>query len=561
MAAPVGQWRATYAPGTSLILAGPTSLVLLREPGTAQERLVNALWEQVMRSATMGELAARLAVFSIDKLPGFAALFWTSKGMRSLVRGDVTVTDPSSGNVVASGSDIQTWSESGLGNLTRVSVITGEEAEPGPVLPLVVGVAYASWVCLDASADAQVRSPQEIPEDESEYTSPVSLAAPSRSPAASSTSRVVLSVSQDGPSTTTAASPWDLAPGPAAAAVPPMDSAAQAVPAEGPPMDSAAPSALAEAPPMSSTAPAAPAEAASMSATVAGPPDPLTETSEAGPPSITSEDPWGSDDDGPDTEPMPAVDDGDEQPLVGRAVARSIDSTEADLESKSVEPVGDDILEADTQLMEVPVEHPAFDPQLHGRQQAAATQAAMPPPVAADVDDTPPTLPLSSSPRTPLAQDPSTESLIMAADCPHGHSNPPAAATCRMCGAAIAPQRPRLIHRPVLCVLQASDGTTADVDRAVLVGRAPDPDRSNFKAPRLMSVQSPGHDISRTHVEVAPEGWQVIATDLNSTNGTVLIRPGGYERQQLAPGEHVPVQPGSVLDLGDGVSITVALPS
>ncbi|HKF89475.1 MAG TPA: FHA domain-containing protein [Propionibacteriaceae bacterium] len=548
MAAPMGQWRATYAPGTSLILAGPTSLVLLREPGTAQERLVNALWEQVMRSATMGELAARLAVFSIDKLPGFAALFWTSKGMRSLVRGDVTVTDPSSGNVVASGSDIQTWSESGLGNLTRVSVITGEEAEPGPVLPLVVGVAYASWVCLDASADAQVRSPQEIPEEEFEYTSPVSLAAASRNPAASSTSPVVLSVSQDRSSTAAAAPAGDLAAAPAA-------------PAEGPPVGSAAPSAPAEGPPMDSSAQVVPAETAPMSSTVEGLPDPPTEPFEAGPLSTTSEDPWGSDDDGPDTEPMPAVEDGDEQPLqVGLAVDRSTDSREADLESKSAG-VSDDILEADTQLMEVPIEHPAFNPQLYERQQAAATQAAMPPPVAADVDDTPPTLPLSSSPRAPLAQDPSTESLIMAADCPHGHSNPPAAATCRMCGAAIAPQRPRLIHRPVLCVLQASDGTTADVDRAVLVGRAPDPDRSNFKAPRLMSVQSPGHDISRTHVEVAPKGWQVIAIDLNSTNGTVLIRPGGNERQQLAPGEHVPVQPGSVLDLGDGVSITVALPS
>src|SRR5215203_7138075 len=264
MAAPMGQWRATYAPGTSLILAGPTSLVLLREPGTAQERLVNALWEQVMRSATMSELAARLAVFSVDKLPGFAALFWTSKGMRSLVRGDVTITDPSSGDVIASGSDIQTWSESGLGNLTCVNLITGEEAEPGPVLPLVVGVAYASWVCLDASADAQVTSPQEIPEEEFEYTSPVDLAAPSRSPAASSTSPVVLSVSQDGSSTATAASPWDLAAGPVAAAVPPMGSAAPAALAEGPPMGSAAAAASAEGPAMGSSAPAASAEGPAM---------------------------------------------------------------------------------------------------------------------------------------------------------------------------------------------------------------------------------------------------------------------------------------------------------
>src|SRR5215203_6955352 len=264
MAAPMGQWRATYAPGTSLLLAGPTSLVLLREPGAAQERLVNALWEQVMRSATMSELAARLAVFSVDKLPGFAALFWTSKGMRSLVRGDVTITDPSSGDVIASGSDIQTWSESGLGNLTCVNLITGEEAEPGPVLPLVVGVAYASWVCLDTSADAQVTSPQEIPEEEFEYISPVGLAAPSRSPAASSTSPAVLSASQDGSSTATAASPWDLATGPVAAAVPPMGSAAPAASAEGPAMGSSAPAASAEGPPMDSSAPAAPAEAAPM---------------------------------------------------------------------------------------------------------------------------------------------------------------------------------------------------------------------------------------------------------------------------------------------------------
>jgi hypothetical protein len=533
MAASVGHWRATYAPGTSLILAGPTSLVLLREPGAAQERLVNALWEQVVRSATMSELAARLAVFSVDKLPGFAALFWTSKGMRSLVRGDVSITDPSSGSVIATGSDIQTWSESGLGNLRCVSVSAGEEAERGAVLPLVVGVAYASWVCLDASGDAQLTSPQEVPEKEVGYISPVTLAAPSMSPAAFSTSPAASSASQDGASSSDAAAwPSDLAAGSVAAAVRPMSSAA--------------PPALTEAPPVGT----------------AGPPtDPPMAAPQAGPSSITSEDPWGPDDDGPDTEPMPAVeDDGEPPPQVGWPVERAIDSTgESEVELKPAE-AADDMLEADTQLMEVPVERPPFDAQLAAPQQAAAAQAAMPPPVSADVD-TPPTLPLSTSRSTPAPQGPTTESLIMAADCPYGHSNPPAAATCRMCGAAIPPQRPRLVHRPVLCVLEASDGTTADVDRAVLVGRAPDPDRSHFKAPRLMVVRSPGHDISRTHVEVAPEGWQVMATDLNSTNGTVLIRPGGYERQQLAPGEHVPVQPGSILDLGDGVSIALVLPS
>ena len=59
----------------------------------------------------------------------------------------------------------------------------------------------------------------------------------------------------------------------------------------------------------------------------------------------------------------------------------------------------------------------------------------------------------------------------------------------------------------MLAVLRSSDGTTAEVDRAVLIGRAPSGQRSSARAPRLMTVPSPGHDISRTHLEVAPEGW------------------------------------------------------
>jgi len=51
-----------------------------------------------------------------------------------------------------------------------------------------------------------------------------------------------------------------------------------------------------------------------------------------------------------------------------------------------------------------------------------------------------------------------------------------------------------------------------------------------------------------------------LVTDLNSTNGTILVRPGGVDRQQLAPGEPVPVQVGSVIELGDGVSVLIDFP-
>ena len=99
----------------------------------------------------------------------------------------------------------------------------------------------------------------------------------------------------------------------------------------------------------------------------------------------------------------------------------------------------------------------------------------------------------------------SQDSLIMAVVCQYGHASPQNATMCRICGSPIAPQGPQLLPRPVLAVLRASDGATAEVDRAVLVGRAPSAQRSSARAPRLLTVPSPGHDISRTHLEVAPE--------------------------------------------------------
>jgi pSer/pThr/pTyr-binding forkhead associated (FHA) protein len=75
-----------------------------------------------------------------------------------------------------------------------------------------------------------------------------------------------------------------------------------------------------------------------------------------------------------------------------------------------------------------------------------------------------------------------------------------------------------------------------------------------------MTVPSPGHDISRTHLEVLPDGWQVVVTDLHSTNGTTLIGPGGVGREQLMPGTPQPVELGSVIELGDGISVLIDFP-
>jgi pSer/pThr/pTyr-binding forkhead associated (FHA) protein len=115
-----------------------------------------------------------------------------------------------------------------------------------------------------------------------------------------------------------------------------------------------------------------------------------------------------------------------------------------------------------------------------------------------------------------------------------------------------------VVAQPVLALLRASDGAEVPVDRTVLVGRAPA--QTVGIGARLLTVPSPDQDISRTHLEVAPDGWRVLVTDLHSTNGTLLVPPGGRDQRLLPPGEAVAVELGSVLELADGVSVLVDVP-
>jgi len=59
---------------------------------------------------------------------------------------------------------------------------------------------------------------------------------------------------------------------------------------------------------------------------------------------------------------------------------------------------------------------------------------------------------------------------------------------------------------------------------------------------------------------VAVRNWEIIATDLHSTNGTMVVRPG-QAPARMVPGSAVTIEPGTLLDLGDGGVITVGLPA
>ncbi len=159
MSSNVAGWRASHVPGRWPVLMGPSSLVVL-DPSTSVD--LTGLWEKVVGSASMVELVTALAAVGPDQSPDLVALFWSPSGMRSLVRGNIRLLDPSTAEVVADGAGMLTWREVGLDDRDQLEIDLGA----GPVgtrgLPLVVGAVRAGAIRVEAGAASPVISPQAL---------------------------------------------------------------------------------------------------------------------------------------------------------------------------------------------------------------------------------------------------------------------------------------------------------------------------------------------------------------------------------------------------------------
>jgi hypothetical protein len=103
--------------------------------------------------------------------------------------------------------------------------------------------------------------------------------------------------------------------------------------------------------------------------------------------------------------------------------------------------------------------------------------------------------------------------------------------------------------------IRVSTGQVVTLDRTVIIGRRPRSTRaSGATMPHLVAVDSPQQDISRSHLEIRPEGDTVVVIDLHTTNGSTLLRSGA-DPVRLHPGEQTLVLSGDVIDLGDGVEV------
>ena len=104
--------------------------------------------------------------------------------------------------------------------------------------------------------------------------------------------------------------------------------------------------------------------------------------------------------------------------------------------------------------------------------------------------------------------------------------------------------------------LELPNNQRESLSQPVIIGRSPSVSQvSGTELPRLVSI--PGsQDISRNHARFAVEGGTVVVTDLHSRNGTSVALPG-KPAQMLRKGEPTAVLPGTIVDLGGGVSLTV----
>jgi hypothetical protein len=184
------------------------------------------------------------------------------------------------------------------------------------------------------------------------------------------------------------------------------------------------------------------------------------------------------------------------------------------------------------------------EPDVHPDPEAPAPSAAQPGP--------------AEQPRRDASDDPANHDGDTSTDLPlppYDGRPPP--------GIPGQPLAPPVTARPV-ARLVLSTGEVVEVDRAILVGRAPEARRfASTEQPRLVTVPSPQQEISSTHLEVRPgsgaDHGMAVVTDLGSTNGTVLVQPG-LPPEDLRAGMAVSLIPGAILDLGDGVTIQTANP-
>lgn len=461
---------------------------------------------------------------SLAALPPFALAIAEPGGVRVAVRGDVEIIVEGDGVEAVSGTGVATWTERFLPGAVRATIVpAGATTAPAADVPLRSGVVRADQIRLELGA-----SPTRV--------DPAVPAAAASAASAASAAPAAGAAEPSDPEEMSDAEEPPAAAASAASAISSISAASSAPAISSAPAASSA-SVIDSVPPglfgaRAATAPAAasePAEtAAPVAATAAEPAPPAESESDAAPesppePGVAPRADTSADTLIPeataaeDAEPAPV----DEYDLLwGETVARPVSAA-------AIAPV-----EAETDAAD-----------------AAAAPGAEPGP-APSADPAPP----AAAPRPAAADAPATPDGLG----DHDGATIAVADVRAMRAERIAFESTDSVpaRRPARGRIRLSTGRVVELERPVVIGRRPKSTRtSGAELPTLVAVDSPEQDISRSHVEIRAEGEHVLVTDLDTTNGTVLLR-GGNEPVRLHPNEPTMVVTGDVLDLGDEVTVT-----
>ena len=173
----------------------------------------------------------------------------------------------------------------------------------------------------------------------------------------------------------------------------------------------------------------------------------------------------------------------------------------------------------------------------------------VPPPDPSDPDVTLPPLPVGDL--LPAVAGPDERgSLVAARCCSEGHPNPTTAAACERCG-ELLPAGAGVVHvpRPSLGRLRLDDGQEIELADELLIGRNPDRDDTTARQD-LRRVKVHGDKVSRSHLEIRYQGWDILVADCGSTNGTFVVSHPGGQVAPVEPGKRQLLEPGATVYFG-----------
>ncbi|MEU6427903.1 FHA domain-containing protein [Microbispora sp. NPDC046973] len=179
--------------------------------------------------------------------------------------------------------------------------------------------------------------------------------------------------------------------------------------------------------------------------------------------------------------------------------------------------------------------------------------------------DGPPSGPFEPVPHAPADEEPGEATqmdatpepeqrpMVYGVDCKNDHFNDPRAPYCAVCGVPIDQRAvvPYKGPRPLLGVLLLDDGMALPLEADYLLGRDPEraPEVQSGEA-RPARVTSPDGSVSRRHLRVFLDNWDVNLLDLGSVNGTQIQPPGDPNFYDIPPNEPVPILPGTTVRVG-----------